>query len=167
MANNIHTKELLDQMVTLVKTDQPLGGGILGLKVAQIANVRWLLLQEDITNFLPALLVWPQSVLPQMQDLVPGDYLIDYFLYGLLIDEFAITEGPLSDKLTKTQALCNVFMTSVTRFTAPEAGVQVAFSVLAEADYTPQEEEPLSNTFNDRIWASRILVQVTTSTARV
>lgn len=168
MADNIHTKEFMEQARTLITTDQPIGGGNMSLKVVDLQNIAMFVAREDLSNHLPAVLIEPQDVInPELQDLQPTRHLLNYRLRLLLVDEYTDNERPMEVKVDLMKHLANVFMRNPSRFTPPEAHATVLFSQVTEIDYKAEEEDALVRAVSEHIWAASLVLEIQTSTQRI
>lgn len=168
MADNIHTKEFMQQARTLITTDQPIGGGDMSLKVVDLQNVAMFVAREDLSNHLPAVLIEPQDVInPEFQDLQPARHLLNYRFRLLLINEYADNERPLELKVDLMKHLANVFLRNPSRFTSPEAHVTVLFHQVIEIDYQAEEQDALARAIDEHIWVASLVLEIQTSTQRI
>lgn len=168
MASNLYTSELMVQAVNLIRTDEPIGGGNVGLVLAQEGDLSQLNLDLDLDTLVPAVFVRPQEGQMEFEasDLVVGFYDITYFFRILLLDTFDTTDNVLQAQLEKSKYIADVFMRDVSRFTNPHAEANVLYSLLTSVDYDPPEKEELSRIGVNQVWVTAFTLEIRVNQAR-
>lgn len=166
MANNTHMDQILTQARALIVADEPIGGGNLNLKVCQVSDISQLYIWDDISNYLPAVFLYPsRSFAVEPMDLYVYAWDIVYEFVALLVEEYAVTDNPTTLKVAHTGYLADIFLTATNRFT-DLATVQMLWSYATGVEYQPNEEVEITNNFEGYFMASAVTVQVATSTQR-